>query len=55
MAFRIFAGVVAVVLLGAYLVAPVWKLREVALGVVVAVGLAMMLVDFWQSLKSKDE
>lgn len=55
MAFKILAGIVAVVLLAGYLIAPVFKLREVALGIVVAVGLAMMLVDLWQSLKSKDD
>ena len=55
MAFKIFAGIIAVALLATYLIAPVLKLRETALGVVVAIGLAMMLVDLWQSLKSKED
>jgi hypothetical protein len=55
MAFKIVAAVVAVILMCAYLLAPVIKLKEVELGVVIVIGLAMMLVDLWQSLKSKDD
>jgi len=38
-----------------YLAAPVIKLKDVALGIVVLIGVAMMAVDLWQSLKSKDD
>jgi hypothetical protein len=31
------------------------KLKDVALSAVVLIGLAMMLTDLWQSLKSKDD
>ncbi len=55
MAFKIFAGIVAIVVMAPYLIAPVVKLKDVALGVVVLAGLAMMLVDLWQSLKSKED
>ena len=55
MAFKIAAALVAVALLGAYLLALAFKLKEIDLGIVVAVGLALMLVDLWQSLKSKDD
>ena len=55
MAVKIAAAVVAMILMFAYLLPPVFKLKDVALGVVICIGLAMMLVDLWQSLKSKDD
>ena len=55
MPVKIFAAVVAVVLMLCFLGAPVVKLKDVALGVVIAIGIAMMLVDLWQSLQSKDD
>ena len=54
MPFKIFAGVVALALLLPYLIAPVMKLKDVALGVVVAVGVVLTLVDLWQSIREKD-
>jgi hypothetical protein len=30
------------------------KMKEVDLGIVILAGIAMMLVDLWQSLKAKD-
>jgi hypothetical protein len=55
MGVKVAAALVAVFLLGAYLLALVFKLKEVDLGIVVAAGLVLMLVDLWQSLKSKDD
>jgi hypothetical protein len=55
MGVKIGAGLIAVLLLGAYLLALVFKLKEIDLAIVVALGLAMMAVDLWQSLKSKDD
>jgi hypothetical protein len=55
MALKIFAGLVAVALMVAYLLPVVVKLKEVSLGVVAAIALAMMLVDLVQSLKSKED
>ncbi len=55
MPVKIFAAIVAVALVVAFLGAPVFKLKDVALGVVILIGIAMMLVDLWQSLQSKDE
>jgi len=54
MPVKIFAAVVAVVLMIGYLLPVVLKLKEVALGVVIVVGIAMMLVDLWQSFREKD-
>ena len=55
MPVKIVAAIVAVMLMGAYLLAPVYKLKEVDLGIAIILGLILMLVDLWQSLKSKDD
>jgi hypothetical protein len=49
------AAAVAVILLLGYLLPPVFKLKDVALGVVIIIGLMMMAIDLWQSLKSKED
>lgn len=49
------AGAVAVILVLGYLLPPVFKLKDVALGIIICIGIAMMLVDLWQSLQSKDD
>ena len=54
MALKIFAGIVAVVLMLAYLLPLVLKLKEASLVVVIGIALTMMLVDLVQSLKSRD-
>jgi hypothetical protein len=43
---------VALVLI--YLAPPVYKLREIELGVVVSIGVLLMLIDLWQSLRKDD-
>ena len=55
MGLKIFAGIVAVVLMLAYLLPLVIKLKEVSLGVVILIALVMMLVDLGQSLKAKED
>jgi hypothetical protein len=55
MLFRLFASIVSAGLLIAFISPVVFKLKSVALIVVVLIGLTMMLVDIWQSLKSKDD
>ena len=54
MGLKIWAGVVAVILFLGYLLPPVFKLKDVALGVVIIFGVSLMLLDLIQSLKSKD-
>ena len=54
MGFRIFASIVAALLLIAFVAPVVVKLKEVSLAAVVLIGLAMMITDLWQSLKSGD-
>lgn len=49
---RIFSAIVAAGLLIAFLAPVIIKLKDWALGAVVAIGIAMLLVDLWQSLHS---
>lgn len=55
MLFKVLAGIVAAALLIIFIGPVVIKLKDTALSVVVLIGLTMMLVDVWQSLKSKDD
>ncbi len=55
MPIKIFAAAAAVVLMLSFLGPPVLKLKEIALGVVILIGIVMMLVDLWQSLQSKED
>jgi hypothetical protein len=55
MPYRIITGIVAAALLIAYMAPVVWRLQDVALWVVALIGVVMMLVDLWQSLRSKDD
>lgn len=48
-------AVVAVVLMLLYLSPVLYRLKELDLAIVMIVGVAMMLLDVWQSLKSKEE
>jgi hypothetical protein len=54
MAVKLFAAVVAIALVLIYLLPVVVKLKEIDLGIVILLGIAMMLVDLWQSLKKDD-
>jgi ABC-type branched-subunit amino acid transport system permease subunit len=55
MKFKIFAGILAAALLIIFVGPVVIKLKDVAFTIVVLIGLIMMLIDVWQSLKSKDD
>lgn len=54
MYLKILAGIVAAGLLIAFIGPVVVKLKEISLIVVAGIGVGMMLVDLWQSLRSKD-
>lgn len=54
MPIKIFSAVIAVVLVLGFLSPMVFKLKDVALGAVIAIGITMMLIDLWQSLRSRD-
>ena len=55
MAFKILGAVLAIALMFAYVAPVVVKLREPALTVVALIGVVMMLVDLWQSMRSKGD
>jgi hypothetical protein len=55
MAFKVLAGILAAALLIVYLAPIVLKLRDPALTIVAVVGIALMLIDLWQSLQSKGD
>jgi hypothetical protein len=55
MAFKIVAGIIAAALLLIYMAPVVLRLQDKALWVVVLIGVTMMLVDLWQSLRTKDD
>lgn len=46
-------SVLAVVLMLLYLSPVLYRLKQVDLSIVVLVGVSMMLLDVWQSLKAK--
>lgn len=47
-------GLIGIVLMLLFLGSIIIKLREVALGVVMLIGVAMMIYDAWQSLGERD-
>ncbi len=55
MLIKYFAAAVAVIMVVTYLVPVVLKLKDAALGIVIAIGIAMMLVDLWHSLQSQED
>lgn len=55
MAFKIFAGLVAMTSLLVFVGPVVLKLKEASLTIVVLIGVIMMATDIWQSLKRKDD
>lgn len=55
MAIKIFAGIVAIILMLVYLGPVVVKLRDPALTIVILTGILLMLIDLWQSLRSKSD
>jgi hypothetical protein len=55
MPIKIFSAVVAIVLMLGFLAPVVLKLKDLSLGIVIVIGIAMMLIDLWQSLQSRDQ
>lgn len=55
MAFKIVASIVAAALLCVFIGPVVVKLKDVALSVVVLIGLVLMVADLWSSLRSKGD
>ena len=55
MPYKIVAGIIAAALMLIYMAPVVLRLKDVALWSVALIGIAMMLVDLWQALQSKDD
>ena len=55
MLFKILGSILAGGLLMVFIGPVAFKLKDVALSVVVLIGLTMMVVDIWQALKSKED
>jgi len=55
MPLKIIAGIVGTALLLAYVSPVVLRLKEISLWCVFLLGMGMMLVDLWQSLRAKDD
>ena len=55
MPLKILYCVLAIVLMLLYVSPVLYRLKQVDLSIVVLIGIGMMLVDVWQSLKSKEE
>jgi hypothetical protein len=54
MIMKIVAGLIAIVLMVAYLVPPAIKLKDLALSIVIVIGVALMLLDLWESLWERE-
>ncbi|MDA1118776.1 MAG: hypothetical protein O2979_12415 [Proteobacteria bacterium] len=52
---KIVAGIIAAALLIVFVGPVVIKLKDVALSVVVLIGLTMMIVDIWHDMRTKDD
>ena len=55
MPLKIIAGIIGTVLLLTYVSPVVLRLKEIPLWCVFLLGAGMMLIDLWESLKSKDD
>jgi ABC-type branched-subunit amino acid transport system permease subunit len=55
MLFKVLGSLLAAALLIVFIGPVVFKLKDVALSIVVLIGLAMMLTDIWHSLRSKED
>ena len=52
---KIIAGIIGTVLLFAYVSPVVLRLQEISLWCVFLLGAGMMLLDLWQSLRSRED
>ena len=55
MGIKIFASIAAITMMFSFLVPMVFKLKEVALGCIILIGIVMMLVDLWQELQTNED
>ncbi|MDP2238842.1 MAG: hypothetical protein Q8K18_01600 [Burkholderiales bacterium] len=55
MALKAIVGLVGIILVLGFLGVVVWKLPEIPLIVVILIGVAMMLYEYWEQLQVKEE
>jgi hypothetical protein len=55
MAFKLFAGLLGLAALTAFLLPPLFKIKEIAMVVVVAIGIGMAAYECYESLRSKEK
>lgn len=55
MAWKLVTGVIAIILMFAYVVPLAYKLKEISLAVVIGIAMVMMLIDMYQSMTSNDK
>jgi len=55
MNFKLFTGLLGLAMLLGFLAVPVIKLKDLALAIVVLVGVAMAAYEFFEQLRNKDE
>jgi uncharacterized membrane protein len=55
MIFKIFSVIVAAVLVVAFVWPVIFKLKEIPLFIVAAIGIAMMVREFWEELREKKD
>ena len=54
MILKAVTGIIALLLMIAFVLPPAVKLKDTALIMVVAIGIVLMLIDLWQSLHEND-
>jgi hypothetical protein len=54
MVMKVVAGIIAVVLVVAFVTPPAYKLKDPAMIVVIALGIVLMLIDLWESLRERE-
>ena len=55
MNFKLFAGLIGLLLVLAFLLPPIIKLKKIALVIIVLIGIAMALYEYYENLRSKDD
>ena len=55
MVFKIFAGLLGLVALTAFLLPPLFKIKEISMIVVVGIGLAMAAYEVYESISRKED
>jgi hypothetical protein len=55
MIFKVIVGIFAAALLLTYVAPVVLRLKEMPLWIICLLGVGMMLLDLWQSLRAKDD